>query len=549
MDRSKIISSIIAAGIIGAVTSMAPATAGAQSAYDAYNYSYTDYYGTARSIALGNAFTALGGDIGGITVNPAGSGVYRYSEIELTLGGSFSRTASSISGNGISLPAGMGNSFRDGQNRFTMPNFGFVLNFDTYRSRGLKSVTVGLVYNRTHDYNMAFNGRGINSATSWAGALAANTMGISSSLLNGEDPYFKGLPWASVLGWETGAISNFGNAPDTEYAGITENIEQTGDGYNIYTGGPLDQRISYRTYGNKSDIILNAGFNFSDIIYAGVNLGFVMMDYTMDSRFSEFAVNSSDFQTGFISLHDRYVLQSSGRGFYAKFGIIAAPVAGLRIGAAIQTPTGTTISERWFEDLEVTTETKRDENGNMTGGRVSRGTPEGNYTYRLTSPFKYNVGIAYTFGRFGLLSIDYERVDYSSMKFKNTDGYEDEFEYANSDIDSQYGVSHNLRAGLEINVTPYVAIRGGFNFITPGEIAASNAKAYTFIYSGGLGFKTNGSFYADVAFRYGDYPDLIYRPYADYVPDSDNPDRFIASPQLRVKNYLMSFVATIGFRF
>ena len=100
MDRSKIISSIIAAGIIGAVTSMAPATAGAQSAYDAYNYSYTDYYGTARSIALGNAFTALGGDIGGITVNPAGSGVYRYSEIELTLGGSFSRTASSISGDG-----------------------------------------------------------------------------------------------------------------------------------------------------------------------------------------------------------------------------------------------------------------------------------------------------------------------------------------------------------------------------------------------------------------------------------------------------------------
>lgn len=135
------------------------------------------------------------------------------------------------------------------------------------------------------------------------------------------------------------------------------------------------------------------------------------------------------------------------------------------------------------------------------------------------------------------------------MRFKNTDGSRDGFEYANSDIISQYGVSHNLRAGLEINVTPYVAIRGGFNFITPGEIAASKAKAYTFIYSGGLGFKTNGSFYADVAFRYGDYPDLIYRPYADYVPDSENPDRFIASPQLRVKNYLMSFVATIGFRF
>ena len=36
--------------------------AGAQTMYDALRYSEYDYYGTARTMAMGNAFTALGGD-------------------------------------------------------------------------------------------------------------------------------------------------------------------------------------------------------------------------------------------------------------------------------------------------------------------------------------------------------------------------------------------------------------------------------------------------------------------------------------------------------
>ncbi len=531
MNMKRIISIILAV----AAMPMAATAVKAQSAYDAFNYSTQDYYGTARSIAMGNAFTALGGDMGGISINPAGSGVYRYSEIAFTLGGSFSRTNASgmaLSGHSPS-ETGFSNNVRNAQNVFTMPNFGAVLNFNLHRTRGLKAVNIGFFYNRTQDYNMAFGGSGINAATSWAGALAAGTNGISSSRFD-RNSYFSGLPWGSVLGWNTGAISNFGNAPDTEYAGITENIEQLSDGsYRISTGGDLDQRASYRTYGNKSDLIINAGFNFSDIIYAGVNLGFVMMDYTMDSRFSEYAVNPLDFQTGFVSLRDRYVLQTTGRGFYAKFGIIARPIAGLRIGAAIQTPTGTTISERWFEDLDVVS----------NGGSSSDGTPEGNFNYRLTSPFRYNLGLAYTFGNFGLISFDYESVNYGSMRFKNTDRSTDGFDAINDDIYRLYGASHSFRAGLEININPYVAVRGGFNMITPGELSLQgNSGNNTYIYSGGLGFKTNGSFYADLAFRYNDNPDIYYKPYADYIDD-------MPSPQLRVKNKLMSFVATIGFRF
>ena len=50
-------------------------SAGAQTMYDAINYSRDNYYGTARTIGLGNAVTAIGGDLGTISINPAGSAV------------------------------------------------------------------------------------------------------------------------------------------------------------------------------------------------------------------------------------------------------------------------------------------------------------------------------------------------------------------------------------------------------------------------------------------------------------------------------------------
>ena len=121
MNMKRIISIILAV----AAMPMAATAVKAQSAYDAFNYSTQDYYGTARSIAMGNAFTALGGDMGGISINPAGSGVYRYSEIAFTLGGSFSRTNASgmaLSGHSPS-ETGFSNNVRNAQNVFTMPNF------------------------------------------------------------------------------------------------------------------------------------------------------------------------------------------------------------------------------------------------------------------------------------------------------------------------------------------------------------------------------------------------------------------------------------------
>ena len=66
------------------IFSLAAAAAQAQTAYDALMFSENHYEGTARSVAMGNAFTALGGDLGAVTINPAASAVAGYSQLTIT---------------------------------------------------------------------------------------------------------------------------------------------------------------------------------------------------------------------------------------------------------------------------------------------------------------------------------------------------------------------------------------------------------------------------------------------------------------------------------
>jgi hypothetical protein len=75
------------------------------------------------------------------------------------------------------------------------------------------------------------------------------------------------------------------------------------------------------------------------------------------------------------------------------------------------------------------------------------------YRYRVTTPFRLNAGIAYQLGNFGLLSADYEMVDYGSAKLsRGSDGYE--FEQENEDLSAEMIRSGNLRLGAEVRTGP-----------------------------------------------------------------------------------------------
>ena len=52
---------------------------------DLQNLSFTSHnYGTARSMGMGNAFTALGADMASAMLNPAGIGMYVDSDLSLS---------------------------------------------------------------------------------------------------------------------------------------------------------------------------------------------------------------------------------------------------------------------------------------------------------------------------------------------------------------------------------------------------------------------------------------------------------------------------------
>ena len=70
--------------IAAAVAVQASMMAQEPDTYNSQFFGRTTYYGTARSIALGGAMTALGGDLGSVTYNPAGSAVNHYSQFTIT---------------------------------------------------------------------------------------------------------------------------------------------------------------------------------------------------------------------------------------------------------------------------------------------------------------------------------------------------------------------------------------------------------------------------------------------------------------------------------
>ena len=114
----------------------------AQTADDALNIAREYYEGTARTMAMGNAFTALGGDLGAIGINPASSGVFRYSQFSFSPSLTTNRSTTNY----------LGNTSPSKNTGFTISNFGTVLTFDTGKYTGLLNYNFGIVYNKKNSF-------------------------------------------------------------------------------------------------------------------------------------------------------------------------------------------------------------------------------------------------------------------------------------------------------------------------------------------------------------------------------------------------------------
>lgn len=527
--------------VITILLTLAAATSYAQTAYDGLLFSENNYEGTARSVAMGNAFTALGGDLGSITINPAGSAVAGYSQFTLTPGLTFSAsTAQGVSPYADGSLPYFERQMKSNLTRFSMPNMGMTISWDTERKSGLKNVTFGFVVNKSASFDQDVYANGINSTTTFMGAMATEANGFLASDLNASNAYDY-YPWNTVVGYQSGMISTFGGYED-QYVGASELIFDNGD---IVLGGEIDQTYGRRSSGGKYEYVFNLGANISDFIYIGANLGISSLSYSYDEYFKEAAMDPSDFDIAldngktmyFSEMRHRYYYDAEGSGYYAKFGLILTPGAGFRLGAAIQTPTVNTIRERW--SYSGSTEfTSSEFNGYATS-------PTGDYNYTLISPFRANFGLAYTLGNIAILSADYEMCDYSQMQFSTTGVDRDYFDDVNNTMKEIFTTSHMLRLGAEIRIGA-AALRGGYGMTTSPERHFTGP--YRSNFSFGFGYNSKGSFYTDLAVRKNTYNDEYYMPYNDYIFDSEG-NILEPVPELRITRSDWKVLMTFGWRF
>ncbi len=535
--------------VLGATLAVA---AGAQTWQDALLFSENNYSGTARGVGMGNALTAIGGDAGSLTFNPAGSAVASYSQFEITPGLTFS-LAQVGAVDGMSLMADKRNTFYGSAK---LPNVGFILNMDTGRRSGLKRMAFGFVVNSTNNFTGRFNASGVNDDNSYAASLASSADGFASNVLANEDWYYSGDPsrmpaWVDMTGYRAGMFNGVAGR-DGAYVALTEIIDSEG---NFRLAGPIFQEYGQQTRGSKHDILLNYAMNFSDKFYIGANLGVTVLRYALSEYWSEKPDNPADFPiiqysdgttAQFESLRMKRNYRMEGNGVYFKIGALWRPVGGLRIGAAIQTPTMLNLRERYGYSGEVVL-------SGRYGGSAS--SPEDDWIYALRTPFRANLGVAYSAGNVLVVSADYEYVNYASAAFRSRTS---EYEYAvgsfsdvNQDIKDFLGASHQLRVGMEVKVAPAVALRAGYNLLTNGERSATLLKHNLSL---GAGFAF-GSFFLDAAVRARFVPtDYVIPYYYYYAPNASQfynkvVDDSVLTPEVAIKSTMLDALVTVGWRF
>ena len=525
----KIISTLAAALLL-----FAPGTTmTAQTMYDGLKYGDINYYGTARSIALGNAMTAVGGDLGSIVLNPAGSAVAGYSQFSVSQGISSASTGADFS------PVAASDDFtsymKSNKSRYVMPNIGFVINVPTPSSSSLKSYSFGFLLSTTGRSLDRMSVSGRNDFTTMLGDMAYKAGGIDYNNLTGDSAY-DNYEWTIPLSYQSYMISDLTGKTD-EYIGASE-ADIPGSGIGL--AGPITQKYIMQHTGSRNDMLFNFGANLGDRLYLGANLGLPILNYKENIFAGETAIDVNDFAQDingatacWEASSQSYYLDTDAEGIYAQVGVIALPVEWIRLGASIKTPTWYSVRERWgysaVTDYDTFSEHAQ--------------SPDGDYSYNLVMPAEYNLGIAATLGSKALVSLDWSGVNYKNMEFRSSEDsfINGEFDGVNSDISRYADKSRQLRFGVEYKLLPSVALRYG-------HVRKTYADDKTTSNSFGLGYSSSGSFYADFALRRTKYPYNWYYPYDDYMYD-DAGSLVCRSNEIGYSKSLMDCVLTLGWRF
>ena len=489
------------------------AHAHAQETYENTKLIDNDLNGTARYVGMGGAMEALGADMSVINSNPAGIGLFRRSSGSVSFGLVSQDGASSFKyGNKTNASfdqAGFVYSLRDGRRTFI--NFGFN-------------------YHKSKNFDYILNAAsGLNGASqhklSYMKALAnENNLDKTSSGWRGKFAYTSQL--------------------DNLYYNTLMMTSSDGFFYNDASRYEFGRAET----GYIGEYDFNTSANVNDRVYLGITIGIHDVHYTGHSLYNEALVNLNNQTAGDITVNDERRI--TGTGYNASFGIIFRPVdaSPFRIGLSVSTPT-------WY-DLKTSNytylinNTKADGGGKLQGDYPNYTTGE-SYEFKLFTPWKFGVSLGHTVGNYLALGASYEYADYSRLDTRVNDGYDvdywgDVYEHSSSDEPMNRHTRETLKAvstlkiGAEAKVMPNLAVRAGYNYVSPmfkkegykdGNIDSygsnySSATDYTNWeatnrYTVGIGY-TLGKMSFDLAYQYAQ-TNGKFHPFADSYLDYTYP--------------------------
>ncbi len=465
----------------------------AQNEFDALRFSQVYYYGTARSMAMGNAMVALGADPGAIVYNPAAIALMRKSDFSFTPGFKSAQATAEFNGH----------SQKDFRYSVAVNNFSLI--FSNRKSSGaVKYFNFGVTYNRIRDFNQKLWIEGVNDKGSMLDDFMYNANGTYPDNLN---------PFNTYLAYWTYLLD------------LADTVNYTYTNPLWIAGGPYygeTQRKMVKQYGNGHSLDISGGVNFNDFVYFGFSFAFIGMNYKYLSEYSEF-----DFDPAVDLLQFKFNenLRDEINGYAGKLGIIITPVKFIRIGAAIQSPYFLKVKDVYYSSIESSWATP-DDLGNTNYLEES---PVNTYNYSITTPWRFSGGVGLIIGKILALDVDYEKVDYSVIRMEANDY---SFAIENQNIMNSFKATDNIRAGADLSLGAF-HLRGGYAYYG----SAFERMTPVIVYSAGMGYRTN-DFYLDLGVQMTNKAENYWL----YVPYTDEP-----MPTVKYNNVMMAI--TVGTRF
>lgn len=484
--------------ILLAITGLTISVLPAQTASDILRYSYTNPQGTARAMGIGGAIGGLGGDFTSLSINPAGIGGYWKSEFMVSPVFIGNNTRSSLNG---------GLESQELARKFGLSNLGIV--FTNTSDRGAwKAVSLGIGLNKLGSYQQEFFYQN-ETQGSIVDRFAGLAFGLTPDQLDG----FEAGP-----AYSSGAIYDIGN--DLIYETDFDNQDQ-----DVFRKNQL-----VKTEGYNNELVIGFGGNLKNKVLIGGSVGVPFVSFRSDKIYEE--TDENDVIPAFNYLRFNEYLSTEGGGVNLKLGAIVKLSNNIRIGAAVHTPTYLALTDRFTTDFTY------EYNEGAGDESFTNESPEGEFEYGLTTPWKAVANAAWIVGKQGFISADIEYIDYASAKYDfttNSDNVEDRIyqDEVNAEIKESYKSAVNIKLGGELAYE-------GFRFRLGGQLLGSpfvNDHTFEKVLTAGLGVRGNKAF-LDLGFSHSSVNEL-YLPFRVEGAPLQNVDNHLGKNQI---------VLTVGFK-